>query len=1190
MPTPLERYFEAKAKKKPISPIAKRQAAAEAMGMPNSLIEKKSPGFFIKLLDLLDRPGNATRALLVGKLGGLKGLIPFAQTIENLTGLDVALNEDELVRGTEVIERWFGKQKQRKGKIDKVDVLGLLVEIVADPLWLVGAGVLTKTGKASKTVSSALKSFGAKNIDDLARIIAKGGKPANKHLTRAIRTLTKAGHKPELAKTWAQQAAKGQRALVSFGLPGRKATLIRGQRVLGGIDKALTKYRMGWLGQKLLAPYKRVSREHLDEISEIFTRLSSDVPFKERTRLSEKLGAIVHKLSKAGLDDKQTRVLLTDYIEAAGGIPRVAKKQKESIEHAIKLGKKKAIPFKKKLPRQQERLGKLAEKFKVAGKVPDRPMPSLLDIPKAEQVGIVPKIKGFGKKAIKPVIEPTQVLAEKEIGTIGGVLFDATPRGAKIIKSPQARRVARPLYNKIANLENKILKLKNLGTPKANAEIRNLQRQVEKLNIKGYIDRLKGINRKKIQQHTRLLAKDKARAGIRQAKVGRDIKHLEKQIASTKKRIRFWEETSPTIKGKAYRKRIAAREPILQTKAAETLGKIPAEKQPAFKEAAGELQQLTEKFLATEKKLGLRTGEIGSPIGYVRRLLTKDAQKFIDEGKLGTFRPSKRALLSPRHGGQLRRKKGIAHLLRDEIEEKFAKAGFKGEAVFEPDVITSTLVRGEESIKATGAARTIRETIKKFGKEADEITGRSFTVPELLKHKGLKNIDVESLENITKSISGGKSIPKEIADVLVNTYSASVTDDSLRGLSEFINNINSIYKGSLTTFFPAYHGRNAISNIFLNWIAGVKNPRAYAQAMQLQKAHRATQKLMKAQGLVWDDAVKKYPHLWPDVTTATGKVVPGYQVWDEALEHGILGRSLGMFGVEEAKATGRIGKKFEKVSKPFRQAGMAIEDNARLAHYLDKTSKGFNAADAAASAKHVLFDYGDLSPFEKKYLRNNTFLFYTFARKNLPLQVETLIQQPGKQALFSHLAGGTPTMQTTAKLYPDYNQERLVIPTPGGQIAGTGLPIEEAFGPLAGPGVGVFNRLRRMATRQGSRLAPIPKAGIELLANKNLFFDRPIQNVPRWVIQQTPVSRFAQTAGSIRREFAESPKSTAVKHLTGLKYRDYDPEQQRPYRIRDIARKILERDKRTRQFQRYYVPKDQRGELDEELQLALSAQ
>ena len=309
----------------------------------------------------------------------------------------------------------------------------------------------------------------------------------------------------------------------------------------------------------------------------------------------------------------------------------------------------------------------------------------------------------------------------------------------------------------------------------------------------------------------------------------------------------------------------------------------------------------------------------------------------------------------------------------------------------------------------------------------------------ILREKGMKKPALEGPQRF---------LPKDVFDALTETHAMTLKDD----FSNAVTKINQFYKGAFTVYWPAYHGRNAISNVFLNWIAGVKNPASYFKAYQLQRAAHKTRKLMKS-GLSWDDAAKKVK--WPTIGDTPGHIF--YNMSDQA---GLLNQSLGEFGIEEVgakgleKAKGILGKLGAHDNPAGRAgfiAGQSIENNARLAHAIEKFEKGMDLRSAAVSAKRVLFDYGDLSEFEKGFMRDKAFLFYTFARKNLPLQVQTLIQQPAKQAVFSHLVGGTPRMQKEAPYWRDYEQEKLMVPTPvyneeGEQyvIRGTGMTIEEA--------------------------------------------------------------------------------------------------------------------------------------------------
>ena len=302
--------------------ILQEKLAQEVLG--RKLLKKHSPGFFVKLLDILDRPGNATRALLVGKLGGLKGLIPFAQVIEDLTGINVALDPDELVRGTEVIEKFFGKQKQVKGKIDMVDVLGLLVEIVADPLWLVGGFGLTKLGRAQKLIGRGANLAVAEKAVAAVKVGKSISPTLSKGLSKAIKTVIEAGQQPGLAKGWAAQAAKGQRAALKLGLPGKRIPVFKGSTAFWNrLDKISTAWKKSLIGSKFFPATRRVSSENA-KLHELFTTYARDLPdFHKReamerfSQLQVKLGKLFNTKSFDEADALMTRFVESEFAPEA---------------------------------------------------------------------------------------------------------------------------------------------------------------------------------------------------------------------------------------------------------------------------------------------------------------------------------------------------------------------------------------------------------------------------------------------------------------------------------------------------------------------------------------------------------------------------------------------------------------------------------------------------------------------------------------------------------------------------------------------------------------------------------------------------------------------------------------------------------------------------------------------------------
>jgi hypothetical protein len=88
--------------------------------------------------------------------------------------------------------------------------------------------------------------------------------------------------------------------------------------------------------------------------------------------------------------------------------------------------------------------------------------------------------------------------------------------------------------------------------------------------------------------------------------------------------------------------------------------------------------------------------------------------------------------------------------------------------------------------------------------------------------------------------------------------------------------------------------------------------------------------------------------------------------------------------------------------KLSRRVGEAIEDEAKLASYVRALKDGATRQEAKQIAHAGLFDYSNLTAFEKQWMRR-IFPFYTFTRKNIELQVQSMLKNPGRQAMMFKL-------------------------------------------------------------------------------------------------------------------------------------------------------------------------------------------
>ena len=178
----------------------------------------------------------------------------------------------------------------------------------------------------------------------------------------------------------------------------------------------------------------------------------------------------------------------------------------------------------------------------------------------------------------------------------------------------------------------------------------------------------------------------------------------------------------------------------------------------------------------------------------------------------------------------------------------------------------------------------------------------------------------------------------------------------------------------------------------------------------------------------------------------------------------------------------------------------AYENHARLAHFffmLDKTRAGSVMGDATASAfsaKKHLFDYQDLTHFEKTVMKR-IFPFFSWARKNLPLQAEKFITDPGKfltlskaQAAVERLSAGDENVldrKHIATWIKDANGIRVKVDKDG----------KHHFWLMSG-WIPAADLSKFDAEEIVNMMHPLPKLALEKTVNKEFFSGRKITRFP----------------------------------------------------------------------------------------------
>jgi hypothetical protein len=339
-----------------------------------------------------------------------------------------------------------------------------------------------------------------------------------------------------------------------------------------------------------------------------------------------------------------------------------------------------------------------------------------------------------------------------------------------------------------------------------------------------------------------------------------------------------------------------------------------------------------------------------------------------------------------------------------------------------------------------------------------------------------------------------------------------------------------------------------------------------------------------------------------DSLTATGRALRGSVagLTDRTRRWGqSLGENLGIKGV------GGVAKDVNPAVKAGRVAGTNIEDFFRGAQWLAETRKGASPAQAAEAVNRLHFDYDALTAFEKNVMRRAV-PFYTFARKNLPLQLETLATRPGIIQ-----AQTKPFIQPGdgQGYVPQYLNSGVAIPT-GPEVDGKrqyvsklGLPAEEAF--------------ERLHFRNGApdvaatvmdymgQLNPMVKAPLEQIFDTQFHTQRRLSDLkatgtasalgslfgddnPQWlgqVMSNSPFTRFFTTADKLADDRKSWPAKLA-NLLTGVNVTDVDTDKQRAIELRGALEDVMRTHPHFSRYSSFYIkPEDQASLTPEEIEL-----
>lgn len=288
---------------------------------------------------------------------------------------------------------------------------------------------------------------------------------------------------------------------------------------------------------------------------------------------------------------------------------------------------------------------------------------------------------------------------------------------------------------------------------------------------------------------------------------------------------------------------------------------------------------------------------------------------------------------------------------------------------------------------------------------------------------------------VKSDIAKGAFGPPELMPHLENLQAVTHNDADLQAFSNFWKKWDSQWSRYTTSLSMT---KRYIGHLFNSFLGGIKDPEAYIRAFKMQQADRAArEEVGRAVGPEWEQAMVK----------RLGEREAN--IYFKALESGV--GSTGFMPqninntLQREMGAGGNANPFSSSFKPLAKIGdvnQAIDNNVRLGHYVGAFENTGSHKAAADSVYKYLFDYSELTPTEQKFKQYAR--FYTYLRKNTPLQVLGLIEHPGVYSTtFRVKKALAESMPAGAGPFPKYALDAGGVPTSAG-VLGMDMPFEHA--------------------------------------------------------------------------------------------------------------------------------------------------
>lgn len=381
------------------------------------------------------------------------------------------------------------------------------------------------------------------------------------------------------------------------------------------------------------------------------------------------------------------------------------------------------------------------------------------------------------------------------------------------------------------------------------------------------------------------------------------------------------------------------------------------------------------------------------------------------------------------------------------------------------------------------------------------------------------------------------AVPEELFDA---TVSALETQKSPGKFLNFYHGVTNWLKATVTTLFPAFHGRNMLENTFKGFIEGNRDPRNLKDAVLILAA---AQDLNAGGAGIFDAMARGARSSFAKAGKPNAEVMKllkeetgfdnleDFAAW--AAGNGLFeNKFTSEFGVDMRQALlGKDPNAAQKAAAGFgglfgalQRAGFAVasgtENMHRLSFFLDRLRKGHGRDGALNEVKRVFFDYRDMGKLESSLAKNLGF-FYNFARNNLRYMVQTAGRHPVYTKQINRLFFEDPDNPRHSWL-SDKGSFRI-----GGIDVSLGFLPQQQFNMFSLAEGDVWDKMAGKLGQTVGQMNPIIESGLSAAFGKDLYRNLPLEYVdraPDWSFAPEWVKTMIGLRETVSSGYVMSPK------------------------------------------------------------------